>query len=304
MAKPKPRPDVPRRMRLTERDKALLQFIYDYEGLVSRRQLAKVFFGGNDDWAKHRLRILFENGYVRQPDEQDMHRVPRGEWLYWLDRMGLEVVAGLRGDDPRHTDILRAEAPQWAKIEHDLALNDFRLTVNDAVSLNPSLALTDWINEKTLTHWADEVTWTQPNGRDAKKRFAMDGFFKVKRQKPGTDKTETFAYLVEIDRGTHSNPAFADEKVRPGVVYITSPVYEARFGVKFGRYLVVTEGGQRLENMIRQTERIPGSELFYFTTSSQCAPETILTAPIWRRPGQENAFALIPSETTLRSSPA
>src|SRR5260221_11005602 len=92
MAKPKPRPDIPHRMRLTERDKALLQFIHEYEGIVSRRQLAKVFFGGNEDWAKKRMRLLFENGYVRQTTTEEMHRVPRGEWIFWLDRLGLELV--------------------------------------------------------------------------------------------------------------------------------------------------------------------------------------------------------------------
>lgn len=291
MAKPKPRPAIPHRMRLTERDKHVLQTIYEFEGLMSRKQLAQVCFGGNLDWAKKRLRLLFENGYVRQPDEQDMHRVPRGEWIYWLDRFGLEVVLGLKGDEPLYTDKVRTEAPQWAKIEHDLAINYFRLTVLEALSQNPTLLLGEWINEKLLTHWADEISWTQPNGRPAKKRFAMDGFFTLKRVRP--TKTETFAYLLEIDKGTHSNPAFADEKVRPGVAYLTSSLYETRFGVKYGRYLVVTAGGQRLENMLRQTERIKGGELFYFTTFAQVQPETVFTQAIWHKAGSDSPFALI-----------
>jgi hypothetical protein len=153
-------------MRLTERDKQVLHALYDFEGLMSKRQLATLFFGGSEEWTKKRMRLLFENGYVRQPNEEDMHRVPKGEWIYWLDRYGLDVVAGLKGDEPLYTDKVRTDAPQWAKVEHDLAVNDFRLIVRTALS-----------QSQTLTHWADEITWTQPNGRPAKKRFAADGFF-------------------------------------------------------------------------------------------------------------------------------
>lgn len=292
MAKPKPRPAIPRRMRITDRDKHVLQTIYDFEGLMSKRQIAEVCFDGSVEWAKKRMRVLFENGYVRQPDEDDMHRVPRGEWLYWLDRLGLETIAGLRGEEPLYTDKVRTEAPQWAKVEHDLALNDVRLVILAALARLPSLTLTDWINEKTLNHWADEVTWKQPNGRPAKKRFAMDAFFTISR--PRDARNEVFAYLLEIDKGTHSNPAFADEKVRPGIAYITSPAYEQRFGIKYGRYLVVTEGGTRLENMLRQTSRIEGgNRLFYFTTFRELTPDTVFTAPIWRVPGEASPFALI-----------
>ena len=118
----------------------------------------------------------------------------------------------------------------------------------------------------------------------------MDGFFVVRSRK------KLYAYLLEIDKGTHSNPAFVDEKVRPGVVYLTSPLYEQRFGVKYGRYLVVTAGGKRLENMMKQTERVQGGEAFYFTTFAAVSPETVLTGPIWRKPGTDNPFALIQEE--------
>ncbi len=292
--KPKPRPATPRRMRLTERDKQLLQAMYnDFGGIVSRRQLALAFFGGNEDWAKKRLRMLYENSYVNQPGASDMHRIPLGQWIYWLDQNGLELVSGLTEDDPRYTDKARTAAPQWAKIEHDLAVNDFRLTVSLALNDHPNLLLGQWITERTLTHWADEVEFTQVNGRSAKKRFAMDAFFTIKYRPPDTERTVLFAYLLEIDKGTHSNPAFVDEKVRPGVVYLTSPIYEARFGVRQGRYLVVTTGGERLENMLRQTGRVAGGEVFYFTTFAAISPETLFTAPIWRSAAHHEPFALI-----------
>ena len=296
MAKPKPRPKDPGGMRFTERDKDTLQTIYEFEGLMSKRQIAEACFDGNQDTARKRLRTLFEHGYLRQPEEEEVHRVPVGEWIYWLDTLGLEAVAGLRGEDPLKADKAKREAPQWAKIEHDLTLNDFRLTVNHALALHPEITPGMWVNEKTITRWADEVTFVQPNGRKAEKRFSPDGFFMVRRpRKQRIDEEEVFAFLVEIDKGTHSNPAFADEKVYPGIAYLNSPVYEKRYGVRFGRFLVVTTGGKRLEHMLQQTARIRGGEVFYFTTFAQVKPETVLTDPIWLVAGKRDPIAIIPS---------
>lgn len=291
MAKLIPRPAIPKRMRLTNRDKEILSAIYDFEGLMSRAQLAKLFFNGGEPGAKKRLRKLFENGYIRQPDERDLHRVPVGTWLYWLDHDGLDIVAGLKGDEPLYTDKVRTQSPQWAKVEHDLALNDVRLTMLDAIAAHPELQLGEYVNEKILTHRADEVTFSQANGRQTKKRFAADGFFTVYRTHE--ERKITLAYLLEIDMGTHSNPAFQDEKVRPGVAYLTSEVYQARFGIKFGRFLVVTTSDVRLENLLKQASRVEGGQLFYFTTFKKLTPQTFFTEPIWRSSGKEVPFALV-----------
>jgi hypothetical protein len=83
--------------------------------------------------------------------------------------------------------------------------------------------------------------------------------------------------------------------VRPGVAYLTSPIYETRFGVAYGRFLVITSGGKRLENMLRHAKRVKGGEVFYFTTFAAVTPETLFTAPIWNAPGKDKPFALIPS---------
>lgn len=100
--------------------------------------------------------------------------------------------------------------------------------------------------------------------------------------------------LVEIDRGTEDNPRFARETVRPAVAYLRSDAYLRRFGSRSGRWLVVTTGARRMGNMKRQTELALGKDarLFYFTTFDRVTPETLLSAPIWHRGGDETAQAL------------
>src|SRR5258708_32201458 len=141
MAHPKPRPETPRPMRLTERDKLVLQTIYDFEGLMSRQQLAVTCFGGNVEWAKKRARLLYENGLINQPTAEEMYRIPKGKFVYWLDTLGLEIGAGLTCDQPRYTYRVKAGSPQRTKLDHDLSINDVRLAIIAAVAAKPAPTL-------------------------------------------------------------------------------------------------------------------------------------------------------------------
>ena len=56
-------------------------------------------------------------------------------------------------------------------------------------------------------------------------------------------------FLVELDNATHPNNRFGREKVVPGLAYIKSPEYKARFGDNSGRWLVATTGKVRMERV-------------------------------------------------------
>ncbi len=292
-----PRPKHPHPVQLQARDKRFLEGLYEREGLLSRRQIVALFFDGNWRVAKRRLRHLFEDGYIGEPSEEEVHRLPRKdgqrEFVHWLEHKGLAVVAGLKGEEPLYRRSAPKEAPQWLKIEHDLALNDFRIAVETAVATTAGVRLGQWINEKTIKHWNDTVTYPLPEKGKTEKKFLPDGFFTILRPVDASS-DEEFAFFPEIDLSTHSNPAFAMDKVLPWIAFLTSPLLPARYGVAYGRFLVVTEGGERLANMLHQTARVKGGEVFYFTTFAQVTPETVLTAPIWLSIGKREPFALLP----------
>jgi hypothetical protein len=74
--------------------------------------------------------------------------------------------------------------------------------------------------------------------------------------------------------GTETTTRFGRDKVPPGVTYLKSDLYQQRFGVPYGRYVVITGSEERLMNMKSQTERLGGERLFYFTTFEQISPES------------------------------
>lgn len=295
MAKPKPRPDNPRPIRLTARDKAILQAIHlEFEEVMALRQLHRRFFApATLAAARLRLRALFENRYLLQPNADEMHRAP--EMVYWLDARGLEVVAGLGGDNPRPADLRKRRLPQWAKLEHDLAVNDVHLDVLEAVEGSPTLELKSWVTEKTMRRWGDRVAYRDSGGRRQHKRLVPDGFFTVRRPAPDQPgKVESHAFLLEVDMATHTASRFGDRKVLPGLAYLKSPLYAQRFGVAFGRWLVVVKAGPtRLEHLVAEAKRAGEAGAFYFTTFDALSPETVFRAPIWWQAGEPEPVALI-----------
>jgi len=178
---------------------------------------------------------------------------------------------------------------------HDLVVNYFRIDVILAAHKSRSLTLQRWVPESEFWSFPDTVEYKTANGKSKKRKVIPDGFFTVRQphvSQPGM--MEELAFLLEIDMGTEDNPRFAREKVRPGVAYLKSEDYQARFGVNYGRWLVVTTGKTRLANMKDQTEHSGGSQLFHFTTMTQVSPETVLTGPIWYVAGSDETSSVVP----------
>lgn len=289
-------------MRLTRRDRHILETIHAFDGLLSLRQIDRLFFSGNGGtWPRERMRQLFDHGYVNMPVAGDLHRVPLGETVYFLDAQGAALVAGLRGEDIR--EFAWRRKLRWAQIAHDLAVGDFRIAVMEAAELLPSMQLHSWMAEGAFWSDPDRVNYKTQSGARRTRQVRPDGYFTLRRPAPERiGQVEELAFLLEIDMGTEDNPRFAREKVRPGVAYIGSDAYQRRFGVNYGRWLVVTTGTRRLQNMKAQTERAGGEGLFYFTTFEAVTPDSVLTAPIWYLAGEGAPVSMIPPGRPLRAS--
>lgn len=285
------RPKLP--IRLTERDKKILEAIHAFDGMMSLKQIDKGFFSGEGrTQPRARMRALYQHGYVDIPDASNLHKVPMGESVYWLNTKGAEVVAATYGVSL--PELSWRKQPRWSWLEHDLKVNDFRLSVMEACQSTHNLELNYWIPEGQFLASPDTVQFKEGSWKTKKRQIRPDGFFLISRANSiETTKAEKFAFLLEIDMATHSNPRFAREKVRAGVAYLKSEAYQDRFDLKYGRWLVVTTGQQRLENLKAQTERAGGNRLFYFTTFDRITPLGLLKDPIWQQAGIEGQFSLI-----------
>ena len=86
---PYTRLERPPSLRLTERDRRILETIHAFDGLMSLRQIDRLFFSGRGGtWARERMRALFDHGYVNMPDTANVYRVPLGETIYLLGKKG------------------------------------------------------------------------------------------------------------------------------------------------------------------------------------------------------------------------
>ena len=78
--------------------------------------------------------------------------------IYWLDKKGAELVASLESK-PLNEFAWRKE-PRWFQIEHDLAVNDFRLDLQEACRNSTDVTLEIWIPESEFWAYPDTVTYT------------------------------------------------------------------------------------------------------------------------------------------------
>lgn len=276
-------------IRLTQRDVKILEAIHAYDGLMSLAQIDRLYFSGQGrTQPRHRMRLLCAHGYVQQPDKVTKHQVPWGETIYWLGRKGASLLAGLQGQSLKQFPWRKQ--PRYAQIAHDLAINNFRLDIAEALTSNPSLTLREWQPESEFLTQPDVVSYTLPNGRTKKRQIRPDGFFIIQQKSHASP----YAFLLEVDMGTEDNPRFGREKVLPGLAYLKIAAYHQRFGLRYGRFLIVTTGKRRLHNMKAQAERLGGKGLFYFTTFDCITPESVVTQPIWWLAGETQLRSIVP----------
>jgi hypothetical protein len=268
-------------MRLTERDRRILEAIHTHDGLLSFSQLQRMFFTGKSQ-AEERLKLLYQNHYLNRPDQAQRRHLP--EMVYWLDRRGADLIASLQGVPLK--ELGWRQEPRWFQVEHDLAVNDFRITLLEALQSSPDIALENWIPESEFWAYPDKITYAY-NGQEIKRNIIPDGLFVLSLNKL------RIRFLLEIDRSTEDNPRFLREKILPGLAYLKSPVYETRFGHRSGRWLVVTTGERRMRNMLLQSKRAGSAGLFYFSIYPSITVENILSAPIWYRADRPDPVPLV-----------
>jgi len=275
-------------MHFTQRDGCILEAVHAFDGMLGDYQLRRMFFTGERQ-CRGRLRLLFQQGYLARPDRKRRASLPC--MTYWLDRRGAQYVAGLSGSSVEALGWRRE--PRWSQVEHDLAVNDFRLDVREACAQHPDLELERWIPEGEFLADPDTVSFRKRDGKPTKRQVRPDGFCVIRQ---GEYRSRL---LLELDRATEDNPRFVREKVLPGVAYLRCEVYRRRFGYQSGRWLVVTTSERRMWNMLRQADTAVGKQagMFLFTTSDRVNVSTVLTAPIWMRGGTGRPVALCDRRT-------
>ncbi|HLE75154.1 MAG TPA: replication-relaxation family protein [Candidatus Bathyarchaeia archaeon] len=300
-------------MRFQDRDGQILQAIQTYDGVLARRQIKQLFWPQASLQAmERRLTLLYHTGYLNMPDFEQRRIHPIPEPVVWLSWRGIVFVAsqiGVEIDPPtpvnenklrklekqlREAGVRWQREPRWSQLAHDVAVNDFRLTVEQAAEHWPSLSLEEWIPEGEFLTNMDTVTISEKDKQ--RKGVRPDGFFILVDHLRQIDNSPAKArFLLELDNSTHPLNRFGRDKALAGLAYIRSSAYRKRFSFNSGRWLVVCKSKQRMLNLKMQTEKVIGKQAgnFLFTTFDKVQPSTVLNIPIWLKGGSDELIPLV-----------
>ena len=307
-------------MKFQARDSEVLQAIYENQGMLAKRQLKNLFWP-DKSWRamEQRLAKLYHAGYLNWPqkDQYKIHPIP--EAICWLGWQGALYVAGLEGIDVdipagdneyqlrRLEEKLRKKGfhwlrePRWSLLEHDLAIIDFKMAIDNAVKNTPSLTLAKWVPEKEFRSYGDTVLIESRTikGQEIayKKKVFPDGYLEVVDESlQAMGKPSKIRFLLEFDMSTHDTERFGREKVLPGIEYIKNEKYRSRFGANNGYWLIIAKGGsRRIQNLMVQVEKNAGSDanLFFFMSLEELPTSNPLTSPVWQQVGRSEPRPLL-----------
>lgn len=287
-------------LRLTERDKKILEAVYTHR-VLTRPQIETLLFPDSDyTRANRRLKRLFHHGFLDRAEQPQTLSEGRKPLLYMLDERGAELLASMRGVDreeidwqPYHNDV------GHPFLEHQLDTNRVRVAIERAAEKR-GWEIEEWLTEDTLKsrEMKDSVTLIGPEGGRHRAVVIPDGYFALN--------TGHYRYhhFIEVDRSTVTgrSPRWAKRdwarRIRTYLAYVREGLYHKRYGTKSLRVLTVTTGKRRMRNLKKVTEYV-GEEgkgdvaWFWFTTFAEAIPGQILTEAIWYRAGDNQQHGLV-----------
>jgi hypothetical protein len=193
--------------------------------------------------------------------------------IYSLGKRGAQVLVERFDFDRSEIKLPKRAHLGWHTVEHTLKINDVRIAVLLAVR-HHGWQLVEWRDEGVFRADPDYVILTDGKGRTTDKPVLPDGYFCLQTPR-GTSR-----FFLEVDRGTEQLSKFTPQ-IAVYEAYTRSGQYQARFGAKSLRILVITTSPKRLVSLKRAVEAEGGNRKYWFTTFAELTEDTILTAPIW-----------------------
>ena len=270
------RPDVAPTCRMRRLDANLLTTL-EYR-LVDREilQLRNYTPGGRGP-AQRDLAKMWQAGYLdklrRRPViARDVYvisgRAPKGlRRLYEL--LGEEAVKR------------RLKRPRT--VDHSLAVNHFRVAV-EVAARDHGFRVERWQDELDLAHLVREGV-------------VPDAFFRVVRDEGGREHRAGF--FVESELALLSRAHWAKRLAKYDAYYYSGK-YEASFGLRSLRLLVITSSARQLSAVVEEAERVGFAPLHAATWDQMRSvpPADVLSGAIWARPSETDLASLYPTPNT------
>ncbi len=285
------RSDEAPRCLLQERDIALLEDLRRYRCLTTSQ--LELLRGSDADPAlrfvsrltlTRRLKLLFHGQYVRRvarPSTTGML-----EPVYLLDREGARALSLRYGEV---TVRAPSQSPKLAALEHLLAINDFRVSLEVAAQ-NAGIELREWRGSEaarfTVTLGEGKRKSTPPR----KVTLLPDGGFTLR-----TESGRLF-YFLEVDLGSEASRILT-EKCRAYYAFWKDGGFAQQHGVppRAGfRVLFVAPTEKRLATILNAIGKLEsGQGMFQVALLNKMTPETVFT-PVWRDAVQDEPKSCVP----------
>jgi hypothetical protein len=268
------RSKTPPPMRLTDRDKRVIEWVYLFRFLTGDQIRLLEFENASKTACQRRLSLLYHNKYLSAIQKPTHAGYGSSKRVYCLSQRGKEVISFMHdGMDPKNI--------KWNKknnqveiyfLEHTLAVNDVRVAFTvSARSLGYELK---WIPEWELKALKEKVRDPENPGKSL--AVTPDGYFILK----GEGKVARF--FIEADRATETNRRWKD-KIRGYVEYVNTGQYYKRYKAESLRVLTITTTQERLKNLLSTTMNVKGANFFWFTDKEKLKDKNIIKDNIWRR---------------------
>lgn len=326
-------------MRFQTRDGHLLKRVHYFgDGVLARRHIRRIFWEHSvDDRAmQRRLKILREADYITwpSPDQYRYERIPEPViYLGWRGILWVAEQSGVEVEPPKNDrenqmrDLekrLRKKQIHWKRIggfsrlKHNIAVTDVKLAFEISAGKLTSFSLLETTPESILRSYGDRVEYSIEGGdgkvREGERGVIPDSFLVLaNEERKARGQEYLFLLPLEVDMSTHTVRSrknlldFGSKKAAPYAAYISSPQYKSRFGHNAGRWLVVTTGKRRRENLMKRTGKVTGkfAQLFCFSTFDELglpvpkqAPTdegevvNVLSDPVWWQVGESEPLSL------------
>jgi len=261
-------------MRLTDRDKRVIEAVYQLRFLTRDQIKLLEFKEGSMTACQRRLSLLYHNGYLSAVHKPIPSGYGSSKRVYCLSKKGAGLIAHLYSEK-------EAREIKWNEkqnkvelffIEHTLAINDVRIAFLKEVLETKEYDLF-WFPESEVKSWKEKVNDPENSGKTLP--ITPDAFLYLTGNKKKAN------YFLEVDRATESNRRWRD-KVRGYVEYVLSGKYYEKFKSEALRIITITTTQERLNNLLKTTKSVKHADFFLFTTFKQIKDNDVLFGKIWK----------------------
>lgn len=259
-----------KRMVLQPRDVAIMLSVYENR-FLRRDQIEKLFFNKTAA-CNQRLQKLYQHKFL------DRLYQPIGlgssKAVYALDSLGAEVVAAKLGVGKNQINWTRRHNNiEHLFMAHTLAVSELRVALELALRFREEkdVQLLFWKREAFLPR--EKVQ--NPEHPEKKLSVIPDAFFGLQLPQG------KYYFFVEVDMGTETQDRFRT-KIIAYREYWKSGAFNNRYNYHNFRILTVTNGVQRLNNLIGTAAKAGAKNMFLFTVSELASSDFL--GDSWYKP--------------------